>query len=396
MSLDEGLFRPPAQCEEQRALGRRPAVILGVGGTRDQGRFMSSGAESGARQNTGTGDLALAIDLGGTQYRVAAISADAEIHARVARPTRADAAPEVVIEDLVDAIGEIRARVQGRPILGVGVSAPGPLDPATGIVFQAPNLPRWRDVPLATALQAQLALPVLLGNDANLAGLAEARHGAGQGARDLVYLTVSTGIGSGILIGGRLVLGAHGAAGEAGHMALSLDGPLCGCGNRGCLEAYASGTGLANRATEALAAGRASSLSRIQEELTAVHISDAADEGDALAQELIDQAGHALGVGIRNLLHLFNPSVVVIGGGVSQIGPRLWDPVLKAVNHDAMTAYRQDLRIVPAALGDDSGLIGAALLVHEGVGPALRTATPAPVTHRREGQSTAPPTRKAS
>jgi glucokinase len=357
---------------------------------------MSSGAESVARRNRGTGDLALAIDLGGTQYRVAAISGDATIHARIARPTRADAAPEAVIEDLVDAIGEVRARVQGRPILGVGVSAPGPLDPTTGIVFQAPNLPRWRDVPLATALEARLGLSVLLGNDANLAALAEARHGAGKGARDLIYLTVSTGIGSGVVADGRLLLGAHGIAAEAGHMALSLDGPLCGCGNRGCLEAYASGTGLVNRAIEALAAGRASSLSRIQEELSAVHISDAADEGDALAQELINQAGHALGVGVRNLLHLFSPEVVVIGGGVSQIGPRLWNPMLKVVDDDAMTTYRLDLRILTAALGDDSGLIGAALLVHEGVGPALRTATPSPVARRREGQSTEPHVRKAS
>jgi glucokinase len=251
-------------------------------------------------------------------------------------------------------------------------------------------------VRLAEALKMRVGLPVLLGNDANLAALAEARHGAGKGVRDLIYLTVSTGIGSGVVADGRLLLGANGIAAEAGHMTLSLDGPLCGCGNRGCLEAYASGTGLANRATEAVAAGRASSLSRIQEELTAVHISDAADEGDALAQELIDQAGHALGVGVRNLLHLFNPSVVVIGGGVSQIGPRLWDPMLKVVDEDAMTTYRRDLRIVPAALGDDSGLIGAALLVHDGVGPVTRTATPAPVAHRREGQSTELYARKAS
>jgi len=151
-----------------------------------------------------------------------------------------------------------------------------------------------------------------------------------------------------------------------------------------------------NRALEALAAGRESPLRQIEGALSAVNISNVADEGDPLAQELIHQAGHALGVGIRNLLHLFNPSVVVIGGGASQIGPRLWEPMLKVVNEDAMTAYRQDLRIVPAALGDDSGLIGAALLVHEAIRPALRAAAEQPETRGREGQSTEQRTRKAS
>jgi glucokinase len=296
---------------------------------------------------------------------VAAITSSCEIVVRTAHDTRADEEPDVVLADLAQAVEEIRAQIPDRPIVGLGVAAPGPLDPETGIVYQAPNLPRWHDVSLAEQLQALTHLPVYIGNDANLAALAEARHGAGRGARNLVFLTVSTGVGSGIVADGRLLLGEHGAAAEAGHMAISLDGPPCPCGNRGCLEAYASGTALVNRALEAIAAGRESSLVQLGEDLDAKQIEEAANHGDALAEELIDQAGTALGIGVRNLLHLFNPTVVVIGGGVSRIGARLWDPMWRVVEADAMSQYRQDLRIVPAELGDDMGLIGAALLVHE-------------------------------
>jgi glucokinase len=311
--------------------------------------------------------VAIAIDLGGTQSRVAAITSSGEIISRAAFATRADGEPEEVIRDLTLATAELRARLGDRAIVGLGVAAPGPLDPAIGIVFQAPNFPRWHDVPLAEQLEQLTGLTVVLGNDANLAGLAEARLGAGQGARNLIYLTVSTGVGSGIIVDGRMLLGEHGIGAEAGHMAISLDGPRCGCGNRGCLEAYASGTAIANRAAEAIAAGRPTILAGRHEEIEAIHVAEAAEQGDDLANELIHEAGHALGIGVRNLLHLFNPSAVVIGGGVSRIGPRLWDPMWDVVNHDAMVAYRQDLRIVPAALGDDPGLIGAGLLTHETV-----------------------------
>jgi len=314
--------------------------------------------------------IAIAVDLGGTQFRVAAVTRQPLILHRVAEPTRADAAPDVVIADIARAVSDVCARVSRSPVIGLGVAAPGPLDHVSGVVFQAPNLPTWRDVPLADELRRRTGLPVLLGNDANLAALAEARCGAGRGAEHLVYLTLSTGVGSGFVVDGHLLLGKDGAAAEAGHMSLSLDGPLCGCGNRGCLEAYASGTGLVNRALEAIASGRASNLARHGAALDARDIEAAAERGDALAAELIEEAGAALGLGVRNLLHLFNPEIVVIGGGVSRIGAPLWDPMLRVVDSDALSVYRQNLRIVPAALGDDSGLLGAALLVHE-AGPLL-------------------------
>jgi len=181
--------------------------------------------------------VAIAIDLGGTNSRVAAITADGTMIERLSQDTQADAEPEVVVHDLANAVAEVRRRIGPVPIVGLGVAAPGPLNHVTGIVFQTPNLPRWHNVPLATWLTELTGLPVFLGNDANLAALAEARRGAGRGASNLVYLTVSTGVGSGMVVHGRLLLGEHGAAAEAGHTTISLDGPLCGCGNHGCLEA---------------------------------------------------------------------------------------------------------------------------------------------------------------
>ncbi len=320
--------------------------------------------------------IAIAVDLGGTQFRVAAVTQHPRILHRFAEPTRADAEPNVVISDIARVVAHARERIPGSSVIGLGVTAPGPLDHETGVVFQAPNLPTWRDVPLADELRRRTGLPVLLGNDANLAALAEARCGAGAGAKHLVYVTVSTGIGSGFVVHGKLLLGAHGAAAEAGHMTLALDGPLCGCGNHGCLEAYASGTGLVNRARDAMAAGRGTSLAELGAELDARDIALAAAQGDSLARELIEQAGVALGLGIRNLLHLLDPEIVVIGGGVSRIGPPLWDPMRRIVESDALSVYRRDLRIVPAALGDDSGLLGAGLLVHE-AGAALANQLPA-------------------
>lgn len=309
--------------------------------------------------------VAIAIDLGGTRSRVAAVEADGTVTARCTEPTDAESEPDGVIERLATAVGRIREQMVGRPVLGLGIAAPGPVDPRAGVVLLAPNLPGWRNVPLASRLQAVTGLPAVLGNDANLAALGEARFGAGRGVRNLVYLTVSTGIGSGVIVDGSLLIGEHGAAAEAGHMTIWWNGRPCHCGNRGCLEAYASGSALVERALEAMGAGRASSLSRQEGELDAVAVSQAADQGDALARELVGEAGTALGLGVRNLLHLFDPSLVIIGGGVSHMGRLLWDSMRQVVESDALDLYPKRARIVPAALGDDPGLLGAASLIYQ-------------------------------
>lgn len=313
--------------------------------------------------------VAIAIDLGGTRSRVAAVAADGTILQRVENPTEAEAGPERVIANLARAANEVRDQLE-RPPVGLGVAAPGPVEHQTGLILQAPNLGWKEPIPLAAALQAATGLTTLLGNDANFAALGEARFGAGRGARNLIYLTVSTGIGSGIIVDGVLLLGHYGAAAEAGHTVIYRDGRPCRCGNHGCLEAYASGTALAERATEAMSAGRASSLSRHGGTFEAEQVAEEAKRGDPLARELIEEAGAAMGIGIRNLLHLFDPELVVIGGGVSNIGARFWDPMLTTVRADRYAKYADRGRIVPAGLDDDPGLVGAAAWVHEQLGSA--------------------------
>lgn len=308
----------------------------------------------------------IAIDLGGTRSRVAAVTRQGEIVARLVRDTEAEAGADRVIENLAAGVLEINAALD-RPAAGLGVAAPGPIDHVRGIILQAPNL-GWEDpIALGPRLENDTGLRAYLGNDANFAALGEARFGAGRGARNLIYLTVSTGIGSGIIADGRLLLGQYGGAGEAGHTVIREGGRACHCGNQGCLEAYASGTALAERAAEAIQAGRASSLTRLEDGFEAEEVAAAAEAGDSLAQELITEAGTAMGIGISNLLHLFDPEIVVIGGGVSQIGPRFWEPMLATIKADRYAAYADHARVVPAALGDDPGLLGAAAWVHDQV-----------------------------
>ncbi|MEA2642561.1 MAG: glucokinase [Chloroflexota bacterium] len=309
--------------------------------------------------------IAITIDLGGTQFRVAAVSQQGEMLARIAGRSQADAEPSVVIRDLIAAVTRVRHEVAGRAVLGLGIAAPGPIDESARVVLIAPNFPRWRDIPLADELERATGLPAYLGNDANLAGLGEHRYGAGRGVRNMVYLTVSTGIGGGIIVENKLLLGERGAAGEAGHMQISFNGPPCSCGNRGCLEAYASGHGLANQAREAIAGGTSTSLAEIDGPVTAIHIARAAEAGDPFARDLVTGAGRALGVGVRNLIHIFDPAIVVIGGGVSQMGPLLWNPMREVVQAEPYAAFQGSARVEAAALKDDCGLAGAAVMVFE-------------------------------
>jgi glucokinase len=231
-------------------------------------------------------------------------------------------------------------------------------------------MPGWDRFPLKDLLQQELGLPVYVGNDANLAGLGEHRYGAGRGVSHLVYLTVSTGIGGGVIVAGKLLLGADGLAGEVGHMTLEAQGPRCNCGNTGCLEALAAGPAVARQGAAALNRGESPGLSALahgQAELvTAKTVVEAARNGDVVARSVVDRAGFYLGVGVVNLIHLFNPQLVVIGGGFAiGAGEMLFEPVRRAVEERVMPPFRQALRIVPAALGDDAGLMGAAALALE-------------------------------
>ena len=310
----------------------------------------------------------VAVDLGGTNIRAAIFpTAEAKPTAIARAPTLAAEGPEAVIDRIIAAIQEVASGIEGGMRIGLG--APGPLDPKRGLVIEAPNLPGWVNIPLRDRLEQHFECPVALGNDANLAGLGEWRHGAGRGAHNLLYLTLSTGIGGGVIVDNRLLVGAHGLAAELGHMTVRPDGPLCGCGQRGHLEAVASGPAIARRAHERLAAGEASALRAALDrdrDITAEDVGRAALAGDPLAIAVVAEAGAAIGTHLANLLHVFNPEVIVLGGGVSQIGAPLFGPIEQALRENVMhPAYLEGLRLERAALGDDAGLIGAMVLARE-------------------------------
>jgi len=312
--------------------------------------------------------LYLGIDLGGTKIAAGVVSSDGEVRglSRVDTPAREGVA--AVVRAMAGAArGAARAAgVSVKRLAGGGVGAPGPIDVEAGLVVSPPNLPGWRDVALGRLLGRGLGLTLALANDANAAGLAEHRFGAGQGCSPLVYLTVSTGIGGAILIDGKVVSGARGAAGEVGHLVLVPDGPLCGCGNRGCLEALASGTAVARRAREAVRQAAPSTLTERfasrPSRITAAMVADIAREGDPEARRIMAEAMEHLGRGVASLVNLLNPERVVIGGGLSSVGPALFDPVRRAVARHANGLASSSVSVVPADLGPDSGVIGAAAL----------------------------------
>ncbi len=309
----------------------------------------------------------LAVDLGGTQIRAALCAPAGQILRRVARPTKAHDGLDVVLDRLCRTIAEALEGTPTEQVAAIGIGAPGPLNPATGILMHAPNLPGWDNVPLRTLISQHFGLPAYLGNDANLAALAEHTYGAGRGVRDMIYLTISTGIGSGIIVDGRLLLGANGVAAEAGHMIVKPNGPLCGCGNRGCLEQMAAGPAIARDVITRIEKGEKSKIinKMVEGDLTKVDtrvLNEAAHAGDKLAINAFARAGRYLGIGIVNLLHLFNPRTVVLGGSVTKAGALLFDPMNETIRMLAGSFYLDGLAIAPAALGDDVGLLGAVAL----------------------------------
>ena len=327
-------------------------------------------------------DLVLALDVGGTQIRAALCDRSGAIHARMAVPTAGREGTEAVMNRIEHALREVW--LPQADAGAIGVSAPGPLDPWTGVVFRCHNIPGWDDYPLAEILRRRLGLPVVVGDDANLAALAEQRYGAGRGHDNLIYLTISTGVGSGIVVDGRLLLGARGIGAEAGCMIVDAGGPPCPSGShRGCLESLVSGPAIARRMRERIARGERSSLVATPGglgEITAHEVAEAAQAGDPLATDVLREAGVYLGLGLVSLLHLFNPEVIVVGGSVCKAGALLLEPAREVVRQQCLTdRYWRELSMVPAALGDDVALVGAAALAWD----YLQGVTPARVPHDR-------------
>lgn len=316
----------------------------------------------------------LAIDLGGTQIRAALITPDAEVHCRRSIPTRDEDGVEAVVARICELAISVRDEVatQGLPLpIGVGVSSPGPLDPWRGVVVAPPNLAGWRDVPLAARIATAVRLPTFLERDTNVALLAEWRHGAAREARTAIYVTVSTGIGGAVIVEGRPLVGADGTAGEVGHMTVELDGPRCGCGGIGHVEAIASGTALAREARDLLKRGSAEHLAMLAatgEEVDAELLARAADAGDEACAVVLDRAWKAIGAMCASLVNLLNPEVIVIGGSIAEHRPRLFDAVRVEVAQRSFARPAERVRVVPAALGPDVSLIGALPIVNDRIG----------------------------
>jgi glucokinase len=311
----------------------------------------------------------IGVDLGGTNIVVGAVSTDGAVQLPVhAEPTRADEGAtavtdrmarliEAAVADVLTATGGVRADV-----VGVGVGAPGPLDRERGIVIVAPNL-RWNDYPLSAEIHARTGLDVSLDNDANCATMGEWWLGAARGARHVVGLTIGTGIGGGLILDGALYHGSSDVAGEVGHTTIDSTGRRCACGNYGCLEAYASGTAIADRAREALSGTETSTLRDMVagdlSRITAQLVYAASAEGDVIAREVVRDTAKFLGIGIATLLNIFNPEVVVLAGGVTQAGDALFDPIRAEVRRRAFRPAWEAARIVPGELPGTAGVVGA-------------------------------------
>jgi glucokinase len=249
-------------------------------------------------------------------------------------------------------------------ISAIGIGAPGISNPEAGILFTSPNLPGWRNVLLRDIIQSKLDKKAFLINDANAAALGELYFGAARGTHNFIYITLSTGIGGGIVIDRKIYTGAIGTAGEIGHMTIDDNGPLCNCGNKGCWEALASGTALAREAKQRIKEGAKTSILKYTEgdleKVTAQIIHSAAEQGDKFAKDLIARTGYYVGVGVANLINIFNPELIVIGGGLSNIGDMLLKPAFKVAAERSYKEAFQAVRLVSAGLGRNSGVLGAA------------------------------------
>jgi glucokinase len=307
--------------------------------------------------------LYVGIDLGGTNLKLGLVTPQGDLRHALSRPTEAERGPDHVLGLMADAVRDIcrEARFPLADVGAVGVGAPGPLDTKTGTVVFAPNLPGWRDIRVRDRLEALLGRPVVLENDANVAGYGEFRCGAARGVRNMFLLTLGTGIGGGIVLGGRLFRGTTDTGAELGHIIIERGGRPCGCGAKGCLEAYASATAVVARTRERIAAGRTSVLAPRRADLSCKDVFDAAAAGDPLAAEIVRETADCLGVGIASLLHVLNPEMVVLTGGMMGAGEAFLEEVRRTVRATAFERAYEACSIRWSALGGDAGVLGAAL-----------------------------------
>jgi len=303
-----------------------------------------------------------AIDMGATHMSIALADFTARIHQEADFPFDIKDKPEVCLTRANQNLQEMLAAhgLSISDLSAVGIGVPGPVITEAGAVFAPPIMPGWDRYPIRASLEKMWELPVTLNNDAELGALGEWAYGAGRGEKNIAYIKVGSGVGAGLILNRQIYGGTTGAAGEIGHLTIDENGPLCNCGNRGCLEAFAGGHAIARQGQALAKSGKRTLLANIPpEKITALEVAEAARRGDLYAQEILHRAGTYIGIAIAGLINLFNPSVVIVGGGVAQVGDIMTAPIRQAVRERAMRASEQSVRITTGTLGRRSVLIGA-------------------------------------
>ena len=309
----------------------------------------------------------IGVDVGGTNVKIALVDKEGSIVYSNTTPTRAEMGYEYTISNIKQAIVDLmkETKTDNTTIEGIGFGFPGQIDCSAGIVRISPNIPGWINVPVAKIVEKEFDIPTKVDNDVRCAALGELAFGAGKGCQNLICITVGTGIGSGLIINGKLVRGADNAAGEIGHIKLQMhDGPICGCGDSGCLEAFASGPSIVAMAQEYILGGKSTKFRELANpEITPYIVAEAAKQGDKVAQKIFERMGKYIGIGLASVVNLLNPEKIVIGGGVADAGDILFNPIIETLKKRAMPIQAKSVSVVPAQLGNAAGVIGASLLI---------------------------------
>lgn len=309
----------------------------------------------------------IGVDVGGTNVKIALVDKEGNIVYSNSIPTRAEMGYEYTVSSIKQAVSDLMKETKTTKdvIEGIGFGFPGQIDCTNGIVRLLPNIPGWVNVPIAKIMQDEFQIPTKVDNDVRCAALGELNYGAGKGCQNLICITIGTGIGSGLIVNGKIVRGADNAAGEIGHIKLSMDdAPICGCGDTGCLEAYASGPAIVALAEDYIKGGKSTKYRELANpDITPYVVAEAAKQGDAVAKRIFEIIGKYIGIGMASVVNLLNPEKIIVGGGVAGAGDILLKPIEKTLKERAMPISGGSVEIVPAQLGNTAGVIGASLLI---------------------------------
>lgn len=317
--------------------------------------------------------LAIGVDIGGTNIKAGIIDSQGNVILKKNRPTEAQKGGQVVLKNIIKIVSElINKNNSDKKIISIGIGSPGLVDHEMGgVKGGAKNLPGWEGIPFKVEISKKFSVPTFIDNDANMVTLGEFHFGAGCGAKNIVCLTLGTGIGGGIIKDGQLFRGTGNYAGEIGHMSISMEGPKCNCGSYGCLEAYASARAIVARTIATIKKGQETLITELVEndlsKITAQMITEAAKKGDSLCSEIVKETGKYLGVGIANLINLLNPELVILAGGVAQAGDILLNPIIHTAQQYSLNYAFNEVKIVTGKLRDEAGIIGAGIYSLENV-----------------------------